>query len=176
MKGITCITIDNDLRAKETDGYYNLLKHHHSFEFEGKAYEYHSSGLCRSVYRHKNFVIKVANADSVDFDPNGPDFKYLDPRIHHNYYEAIAYQECPDEYKKYLAKTELLPNCWVRQEFVKVLKTRTGRHDFREIGQRKDGSYCIFDFDPLLTDYQFDGVNWERLPGLVELGVKGIYK
>lgn len=176
MKGITCITIDNDLRHKDSDGFYDIIKHHDSFKFEGKKYKYHASGLCRSVYLSDcgKFVIKVAGADSVDFDPNSKDFKYLDPRIHHNYYEAIAYAKCPDKYKKYLAKTELLPNCWIRQEFVNVIETYTGRHDFREIGQREDKSFCIFDYDPLLDDYRFDGCNWPRLPILIEQGIKGI--
>lgn len=176
MKDIITITTEDHLndRGFSSDGHYNITKHGESFVYAGKDYVYHSSGLARTVYVSDcgKWVIKVPNArkyfvDDYELFMNSiEDFEaYADPCIHHNYYEAKAYEACPDEYKGYLAKTELLPNCWVRQEFVNVKEcTFLGRHDFREYGERNDGSLCVFDFDPLLSDFRFSGFHWPYLP------------
>ena len=184
MKNIVVITTEaqiNDSSIK-SDGHYNIVKHGESFDYDGKRYVYHNSGLARCVYVSDcgKFVIKVPanNRDGVEelsvlLDEK--EFRYADPSIQHNYYEAEAYKKCPKKFKKYLAKTELLPNCWVRQEFVDVRECSfTGRHDLREIGVREDGSLCIFDFDPLLDDFMFTGFSWDRLPkivGDIEIGL-----
>lgn len=168
---ITTEYILNDNSIK-SDGHYNIMKHGESFTYENVVYTYYSSGLCRTVYLSAcgKFVIKVPNgsfhdtiSDLEEFLKNN--FKHADPSITHNLGEGLAYADCPKEYKNYLAKTELLPNCWVRQEFVEVLECSfTGKHDLREIGRRSDGSFCIFDYDPLLDDFEWTGhCNWERL-------------
>ena len=87
----------------------------------------------------------------------------------------MAYEECPKEFKKYLARTELIEHGWVRQEFVKVIPL-TFRHDLKELGQREDGSFCIFDFDPLLWNFEFKGFNWTSLPTLIDTAIKHIKK
>lgn len=176
MKILT-ITTENKLNDKSilSDGHYNIEKHGHSFRYEDKLYSYHSSGLARCVCRSEcgKYVIKVPIGGNFEDEEELKEhlinnFRYADCTITHNIGEAKAYEECPKEYKKYLAKTELLPNCWVRQEFVKVLKCSfTGMHDLREIGKREDGSICIFDYDPLLTDFIWEGCNWERVKKLV---------
>ncbi len=159
-----------------TDGHYNIQNHGESFRYEDKVYTYHSSGLARVVYRSDcgKFVIKVPIGstfhDMDSFEEHSKNnFRWAAPSINHNIGEAKAYEDCPEEYRTYLAKSELLPNCWVRQEFVEVLECRfTGRHDLREIGRRADGSFCIFDYDPLLEDFRWTGYcNWERLAKVV---------
>lgn len=174
----TTITTERNLNNSSilSDGHYNIEKHGHSFRYENKLYTYLSSGLARCVYRSDcgKYVIKVPLGSFVldeeeikDFLENN--FRYADPTITHNIGEARAYEDCPKEYKKYLAKTELLPNCWVRQEFVEVLTCSfTGRHDLREIGKRKNGSICIFDYDPLLQDFEWKGIsNWDKIKNMV---------
>jgi len=179
MKNIITITTEfqlNDINMM-SDGHYNIVKHGHCFEYGGQNYTYHNSGLARSVYVSDcgKYVIKVPNTcylsgyESLDEFLTEDMFKYADASIQHNYYEAEAYKKCPKKFKKYLAKTELLPNCWVKQEFVEVKNCPfTGRHDLREIGVREDGSLCIFDFDPLLNDFVFTGFNWEKLPKMID--------
>lgn len=175
---IITITTENKLnnQAVLSDGHYNIIKHGHSFIYEDKLYTYHSSGLARTVYVSdcRKFVIKVPIGSYFEDEEElrehlSNNFRYADPSITHNVGEANAYKDCPEEYKTYLAKTELLPNCWVKQEFVEVLKCSfTGRHDLREIGRREDGSFCIFDYDPLLDDFVWDGrCNWEQIKRLV---------
>ena len=160
--------------------FYDIKKDRDSFQFDGQVWTYHNSGLARCVYRSKcgNYVIKVpycSMTDQKDLDRFlADDWKYADPSIQHNYSEAKAYQECPDNLKSYLAKTELLENCWVKQEYVNVFETQMNRHDFREIGQRQDGSWCIFDYDPLLMDFEFDFFRWERLKPLVMEAIQSI--
>lgn len=154
-----------------SDGHYNIVKHGESFEFDGQKYTYWSSGLCREVYKSEcgKFVIKVPynysyyQEDWNELLKNG-EFRYADVSIKHNYYEAIAYKSCPKKYKKHLAKTQLLPNCWIKQEFVEVIKLSGFGADLREIGKREDGSFCIFDFDPLLnSDFEFSMAEWDWL-------------
>lgn len=163
-------------------GIYNIKKEGHSFEYDGKLWTYWNSGLAREVYMSDcgKWVIKVPISNYFQEKEIG---EYLDelyscapPSIQHNIGEAEAYAACPAEFKGCLAKTELLPNCWVRQEFVKVHEIFTGDHRFREIGQREDGSWCIFDYDPLLDDFKFEGCRWERLPDLVIEGISSIKK
>lgn len=159
---------------------YEISRDRESFVFEGKSWEYHNSGLARCVYRSDcgKYVIKVPYCDFIDQEDLdrflNEDWRYADPSIHHNYGEAQAYKECPKEFKNHLAKTELLPNCWVRQEFVEVKSLSGCGADFREIGKREDGSYCIFDYDPLLRDFRFEGFRWERLPQLIERAVNSL--
>jgi hypothetical protein len=175
---IEVITTENKLNDSSvlTDGHYKIKKHGHSFEYEGVIYTYHGSGLARTVYRSDcgEFVIKVPNGgyfeDAEELkEALENNFRYSDCTIHHNLGEAKAYEDAPEEYKIFLAKTELLPNCWVKQEYVEVKTCSfTGMHDLREIGKRKDGTYCIFDYDPLLDDFEWNGhCNWERIKSLV---------
>lgn len=175
---VVTITTEKKLNdhSISSDGHYNIQKHGHSFKYEDKLYTYHASGLARTVYRSEcgKYVIKVPIGDPFEDDEDlkeylTNDFRHADPTITHNIGEARAYEECPNEYKTYLAKTELLPNCWVRQEFVEVLECHfTGMHDFREIGKRQDGTFCIFDYDPLLDNFIWDGhCNWERIKKIV---------
>ena len=171
------ITTENKLNDSKvlTDGHYEIIKHGQSFKYDGKEYTYHSSGLARCVYISHcgNFVIKVPIGSNFESEKElamhlEKNLKYADPSITHNYGEAMAYKDCPDEFKVFLAKSELLPNCWVKQEFVEVVKCGfTGRHDLREIGRRKDGSICIFDFDPLLDDFEYKGFDFSRLPKMI---------
>lgn len=162
-----------------SEGSYDISKHRESFVFEGVSYTYHNSGLARQVYKSEcgKFVIKVPIVDYEEHEELQADFREgyaTHPAISHNLGEAEAYKQCPDEFKKYLAHTELLPNGWVKQEFVEVLYTYTGSHEFREIGRREDGSYCIFDYDPILRDFEFIGYRWEHLPEVVKVGIEGI--
>lgn len=163
-----------------TESSYEISKHGQKFVYDSKTWDYHNSGLARCVYRSDcgKFVIKVPICslfDELEIDELlSTGLKYAGPSIHHNYYEAMAYDQCPEEYKPFLANTEILPNCWIRQEFVEVIKINTNRHDFREIGKREDGTYCIFDFDPLLRDFKFMGYKWEKLPRLIEMAVNSI--
>lgn len=183
MKGIeTICTYSYNLCQNVSDGVYDIKYSNDVIEFEGEKFTYLSSGLARIVFISEDgkWVIKVPIADRIDDDDikmyleNDRNFKrFSDVSISHNYYEAIAYQECPEEYKKYLAETILLKNCWVKQEYVNVKKCLF-RSDFREIGQRNDGSFCIFDYDPLLDDFTFDGYDWKRLPKLIEEATKEI--
>jgi hypothetical protein len=162
------------------NSFYNIQKNRHSFEYDGKLWEYHNSGLARTVYKSDcgEYVIKVPYCEYVDEewmkDFMKDDYRFAPPAIHHNIGEVDAYEACPDEYKVYLAKSELLPNCWVKQEFVNVYKTRTNDPGFREIGRRNDGTYCIFDYDPLLWDFRFEGFRWEKLPELINSGIAGL--
>jgi len=178
MKDLITITtvLHLDNQYVSSDGFYEINKHRDSFVYDGIVYTYLSSGMARRVYKSAcgEFVIKVPiggyyidTAEEIkDFIMS--DMKNVDPSISHNYGEAKAYEECPEELKIFLAHTELLPNCWVKQEFVEVLNcVFTGRHDLREIGRRKDGTLCIFDFDPLLDDFKFDGYYWPRLPIII---------
>lgn len=175
---IETITTENKLRNLSilTDGHYNIEKHGQSFKYENKIFTYIASGLARVVYRSDcgNYVIKVPIGGYFEDEEElkehlTNDFRYADCTITHNVGEARAYENAPKEYKTFLAKTELLPNCWVRQEFVEVVKCSfTGMHDFREIGKRKDGTFCIFDYNPLLDNFVWNGrCNWERIKRLV---------
>lgn len=177
MKELITITTEHSLDNKDikSDGFYNIIKHSSSFDFEGLKYTYFSSGLCRTVYKSEcgKYVIKVPNGAGFHDLENIEDAIYYDVTASHNYYEAKAYENCPEEFKKYLAKTELFPNCWVRQELIEVKNCSfLMRHDFREIGKRKDGSYCIFDYDPLLIDYRGTYFDYSYLPDLVNKASK----
>lgn len=178
MKNLITITTEHHLgnTSFSSDGIYEIEKHGTSFKYEGTLYTYLSSGLARCVYKSEcgKFVIKVPQGSYYVDTPDEireyilTGLKNADHTISHNYGEAKAYEECPNEFKHFLAKSELLPNCWVKQEFVEVLNCSfTGRHDLREIGRRDDGSICIFDFDPLLDNFEFDGFNWDRLPTII---------
>lgn len=177
MRDLITITTEHNISNKyiESDGFYNIIKHGNSFDFEGLIYTYYSSGLCRTVYKSKcgNYVIKIPNGAGFHDLEKIEDVIYYDITVSHNYYEAKAYENCPDELKIFLAKTELLPNCWVRQELIEVKSCSfLMQHDFREIGKRKDGSYCIFDYDPLLIDYKATDFNYSELPKLVNKASK----
>lgn len=158
-----------------TDSSFEVIKIRDSFKYEGKLYTYHMSGLCRSVYKSEcgQYVIKIPTGRYTSkeelemFLESEENFKrYGSVSVHHNYYEAKAYQACPEAFKHLLAKTELLPNCWIKQEYVEVHRCSYSP-DLREIGKRVDGSFCIFDFDPLLDDFKFDGFHWEKLPKMI---------
>jgi len=133
------------------DGVYLIQHHGKEVEHNGVVYTYHSSGLCRQVYvdPDRKFVLKIPIiADYIGEVEK--QWKWLEWPIKHNILEALAYEQCPDELKGYFAKTELLSNCWIKQEFVKVLPTHFADHTFREYGVREDGSICLFDYDPII--------------------------
>jgi len=163
-----------------SQSHYDIVKKDESFLYEGKTWTYYNSGLAREVYVSDcgNFVIKIPittlfiEGDEKRWEKN---IHRCPPSVKHNYYEALAYEECPKEFKKYLARTELIEHGWVRQEFVKVIPL-TFRHDLKELGQREDGSFCIFDFDPLLWNFEFKGFNWTSLPTLIDTAIKHIKK
>jgi len=86
--------------------------------------------------------------------------------------EVLPYllTKTPDNIKPLLAKTELLPNCIVKQEFVKVeeINYGFGMYNFiREIGTTLEGKKVLFDYDYLLPDFTepktgFDYAKLER--------------
>lgn len=180
---VSAITVSMDLNNRSSDGYYNLIKSGYSFDYKGKVYTYHSSGLCREVYKSDcgKFVIKVPLVDGFEHDEiehmfNSGNYKYLPLPVRHNYYEYKAYEDCPKQFKKFLAKTELLPNCWIKQEFVEVKKCLYSP-EIREIGMRKNGSYCIFDFDEFFAkdmSYTYRWYRWETLPFLIKACINSI--
>lgn len=147
--------IITDLNERDL-GQYNVRFHGSIVTYNGVDYRYHSSGLCRTVYLSpcKRFVLKIPNSelyypDIVDFDAT--DWFELHWNIRHNYLEWLAYTQCPDEFKASLAVTDMLPNGWLIQEFVTVKEVNL-HHNFREIGIREDGSKCLFDLDPLISE------------------------
>lgn len=146
------------------DGVYEVHRHSSKIEYDGVIYTYHSSGLCRLVYvdPDRKFVLKIPIIENELIGELEKEWPYLHWSIKHNVLEALVYEQCPDDLKEYFAETELLPNCWVKQEFVEVHPIYTGRHQFREYGKRKDGSVCLFDYDPLISnDDELDDV-WDR--------------
>ncbi len=129
--------------------------------FEGKPHKYLKSGLCRAVYISDcgTYVLKVAkgnvSSSFLEFTKEG----IADPmcsELLHNIFEAKCYTDAPDNIKPLLAKTELLPNCVIKQEFVKVEEVNYGygMYNFiREIGTTLEGQKVLFDYDYLLPDF-----------------------
>lgn len=124
-------------------GYFKFAYSDTEIEYNGELYKYHSSGLAREVFISKcgKWVIKIPVSDSGVC-------------VMHNLMEALAYYEASAPDKELLARTELLENGWIRQEFVDVFESNIGLVDFRELGKAKDGRIVVFDFDPLLEGYQ----------------------
>lgn len=167
--------------AMDYDGKYSFAKDGDTIYIDDVPYVYHMSGLCRCVYvdPNKEWVIKTAysNVDNSQIykemlkaiTTNSSETYFIPVEIKHNMYEYDAYNECPEEYKKYLAHTELLPNGWVKQEFVDVKKlTKSSQHNLREIGINKLGNYVIFDYDPFLERFERpETFNYDWLPRFI---------
>lgn len=137
-----------------SDGKYDIKFHRKLVHCQGVDYEYYSSGLCRTVYISpcRSFVLKVPNKDIYDekvYDFDSTPFRELPWSVCHNILEFMAYQQCPDEYKPWFAKTELLPFGWLKQEFVEVVPSKLGMVQLREIGIKTDGQRCLFDYDAM---------------------------
>ena len=159
----------------ESEGFYDIGKHEQAITYKGKVYPYHSSGLCREVYISpcKTYVLKIPITNKYIRQPHdmeevldmykGGGLPYILPMsVNHNILETDVVNECPTKYKKYFAQTELLPNGWVKQEYVKVKLVSRGL--CREIGfvgkQPK-----FFDCDCFLSLYKrpekgFDYEKW----------------
>lgn len=150
--------ICTDARTDQFAGKYDIKFHNSELEWNGERFKYHSSGLCRQVYvsEDRTFVIKVPVADIYDLSYLDSDvldalrWKHLDWPIKHNILEALAYEQCPEYFKKYFAKTELLDHGWIKQEFVEVFDF-IHSHDLRELGRKYDGQICLFDYDPIIN-------------------------
>lgn len=136
-------------------GRYEIKFHNSHVTYKGVDYTYLSSGLCREVYISpcRTFVLKVPVHEL--YEPKIVDFEKVEWfgiswNIRHNLLEHWAYVNCPDEFKREFAHTELLEFGWLKQEYVDVKRVDL-THNFREIGIRPlDGSQCLFDFDPLI--------------------------
>ena len=91
-----------------SQSHYDIVKKDESFLYEGKTWTYYNSGLAREVYVSDcgNFVIKIPittlfiEGDEKRWEKN---IHRCPPSVKHNYYEALAYEECPKEFKKYLS-------------------------------------------------------------------------
>lgn len=164
-------------KLHDSEGMYEFRNHGDGIEWDGKLHTYFSSGLCREVYVSpcRTYVLKIAINDRLIFTPEqlkqDPDlFRYLSPTIHHNYYEALCYQECPNDFRPYLAHTELLPGYVVKQEYVGVYHVKWS-HELREIGVTSDGRIVIFDYDVLLDNFRKPecGFQYGKLPELIAI-------
>lgn len=164
---LTCI-IQDDAKASEAAGRYDIQFHNTYVHYDGVDYQYHSSGLVRIVYisPERDYVLKIPAEAAGQFDLYMQTGKQGFLGIHelHNIAEAQCYQEASEEYKQYMAKTELLPMGWVKQEFVEVLDCPLV-HNFREVGF-KDDRYVLFDFDVMLDQFgkPYEGFHYENLP------------
>lgn len=171
-RDILTTIIPDGFRDQEQLGRYNIQFHNHSVKWDGIEYMYHSSGLCRTVYisPDRTFVLKLPNEDrgSIQQYLETGLSLYMDVYVAHNVYEAQCYQEAPEEYKQYMAKTELLPNGWVKQEFVEVLECPLA-HNFHEVG-KIDNRYVLFDFDVMLDQFSrpWEGYHYDVLPKWME--------
>lgn len=165
MKNYT-ILLDN---FKDELGKYEIKFHNQSVMYNDVEYKYYSSGLCRIVYIDPDykFVLKIPNHDLYDdhlynFNPlDKLSWHELPWSVRHNFLEFWAYEQCPDDLKHWFAKTELIDHGWLKQEFVKVVEINY-HHNFREIGQKFDDQYCLFDFDPLIDPDDMPIPTWNR--------------
>ena len=156
---ITHIITANDLNDDRYVGKYDISMHGSKLIYEQKEYEYISSGLCREVFISEcgTYVLKAPYYDMLH-DLNeyeeimeyikGDGFSNLPYAIKHNILEYEAYRLAPKNIKKYLAKTKLLSNGWVKQEFVNVKPIKGFSHKLREIGITLNNQTVIFDYDP----------------------------
>lgn len=148
-----------DDASNDVLGRYDVRFHNTKIVYKGTEYRYHSSGICRSVYvdPNKKFVLKIPiehcgssngvwNKEMID----DMGWKFMEWSLKHNILEALAYAQCPKEFKKYFARTKLINHGWVKQEFVDVYDFHHGDSNFREIGVKKNGALCLFDFDPII--------------------------
>lgn len=179
---VTHIITENHLNDDDYVGAYDISKHNETITYKGQKYTYHNSGLCRSVYRSLcgKFVIKTPTdcdidtkqeyEDMMDAIKNRGKTYFVPISVNHNLYEYEAYAEAPPQMKKYLAKTDLLPNGWIKQEFVRVKKVPlVFDSSKREVGITKEGNYVIFDFDPFLKDFNRPTVfDYTWLPSFIE--------
>lgn len=140
-------------------GRYDVRFHNTKIVYKGIEYRYHSSGKCRSVYADpdKKFVLKIpiehCGSSNGVWDKDMLDdmgWKFMEWSLKHNILEALAYEQCPKEFRKFFARTKLINHGWVKQEFVDVYDFHYGDHNFRELGVRKNGTLCLFDFDPII--------------------------
>lgn len=126
-------------------GYFELSQMNRAIEINGEKWLYLASGLCRAVFASPcgRYVAKVPKNTREQYDEI-----WLNISLSQNLHDVGAYDEAPEIFKPHIAQAYLLPNGLVIQERVQVEKIRVGL--FREIGVRADGTYCIFDCDPLL--------------------------
>ena len=130
-------------------GFFELSQMNRAIEINGEKWLYLASGLCRAVFASPcgKYVAKVPKNTRDRYD----DIE-INLSLSQNLHDVGAYDEAPEIFKPHMAEARLLPNGLVIQERVRVEKIRAGL--FREIGVRADGTYCIFDCDPLLdTSY-----------------------
>ena len=162
IERIKNIIIYSQLCSSDFDGRYEYNKHNDVVTYDNLDYVYHSSGLCRIVFVNKehNYVLKIPHDIREDENfanwLNDPKLKrFLPIAIKHNLYEGLAYQNAPEKYKKYLAKTELLDNGWLKQEYCDIYKISIS-HDFREFGITEDFRAVMFDYDKLIFNDRHD--------------------
>lgn len=148
-----------DVYENDALGKYDIKFHNMKVTWKGIDYQYHSSGLCRQVYisPDQKFVLKIPieHSDNIGVYTQNEiaifGWKYLTWSIKHNLLEFLAYKQCPKKFKKWFAKTELLDNCWLKQEFVQVERVSGFGPDIREIGRKSNGQICLFDYDPIIN-------------------------
>lgn len=172
MEHQAIIRFINKSLIKDIVGTCDLLKLNSIIMWDGKPHRYLASGLAREVYISpcKRYVLKVPIQD--DHESNLDEYiltgkpYHLSVSASHNLFEAKCYSDAPRAYKRYLAKTTLLPNFWVKQEFVDVHEV--AGLGIREIGVKK-GKCVLFDYDIMLSDFQEPilGFNYEILPKLI---------
>ena len=143
----------------DMEGVYCFGSHGEYIIHEEQKYMYHKTGLSRKVFISpcNKFVIKVPKTyqivtkEQVDFLLENPQenqhFLYI--AIMHNIYEALCYELANEHQRQFMAHTELLPNCWVKQEKVIVIRCYDSV-SLLEIGI-KQGKYVLFDFNFMLN-------------------------
>ncbi len=130
------------------------------FVWEGERYDFIASGNCRCVYlsKDKAHVVKIPTDRGMDEKRalkliREKKYNLLPIDVRHNVLEYIVYKECPSEYRKYLAHTNMLSNCALLQERVHVLSVRgKSKYQIREVGITKNGNIVLFDLDPFFCD------------------------
>ena len=158
----------------DMEGAYHFGNHGEYIIHEEQKYMYYKTGSCRKVFVSPcgNFVIKVPKTNQTI---TKQDINYLllnphknqpilDISVVHNIYEALCYELANEHQRQFMAHTELLPNCWVKQEKVKVIRCYDS-HNLREIGI-KHGKYVLFDFDYMLNDLHVmpqNGYDYDKL-------------
>ena len=142
------------------------------FYYNDISHSYRSGGRGRSVYvdHFSTYVLKAPRlSDAVKNDlamTREVDYQILPRGIRENFLDDKLYSECPPEFRVHLAKTELLPNGLLKQEFCRQqqLSQSTFGIAYSEIGVNSEGFLVLCDFDILTEDYKPEqGFDWKRI-------------
>lgn len=178
------IVLDSALR--DLPGTFDLNRAGERIALDGKTYNYLSTGHQRVVYRSEcgKWVVKAPRNTGWDdhsatllaeYKQGDLKERFLPYTFLHNWHEAQAYAECPEEYRDFLAVTEYLPEFgWVKQEYVEVYRTFADS-DMIESGVTGAGKVVMFDMDALMQEHgemnvrPAHGYLYSRLPRLISL-------